>query len=316
MAGNKTIFDLPLRTGVTADDRLAIVDSGNTLTSSVKVSDLRDGTGVNSLESLTGDLILSGGTGITITDNTTDTITITASGGGGGAFTTASFGTANLLPSYMDGTEIAAGNYNIIVGGGDDSTSPGFDNDILNTSGWSSIVGGRNNSINQSNSSYSLHSIIGGENNNVTGFGNGHFVIGARASTASGSGANAKYNIILGGEGNFDDGWGGAIVGTNNGDNAGRNNCVILGGDTNTINNSANDSGIVGGGSNTNSHDNCVILGGLSQTTLQDNEVVLPNVRITNYASLNFLDDTAAAAGNVQLGQIYHNAGALRVRIT
>ena len=90
---------------------------------------------------------------------------------------------------------------------------------------------------------------------------------------------------------------------------------LYLGGDTNTINNSATDSGIVGGGSNTNSHDNCVILGGLSQTTLQDNEVVLPNVRITNYASLNFTNDTNAAAGGVQLGQVYHNAGALRVRI-
>jgi hypothetical protein len=41
----------------------------------------------------------------------------------------------------------------------------------------------------------------------------------------------------------------------------------------------------------------------------------MPNVRITNYASLNFSGDTAAAAGGVQLGQLYHDNGAVRVRI-
>jgi hypothetical protein len=36
---------------------------------------------------------------------------------------------------------------------------------------------------------------------------------------------------------------------------------------------------------------------------------------LSKYATLNFADDTAAAAGGVPLGGVYHNAGALRVRI-
>jgi hypothetical protein len=36
---------------------------------------------------------------------------------------------------------------------------------------------------------------------------------------------------------------------------------------------------------------------------------------LVDYANLNFADDTAAATGGVPLGGIYHNAGALRIRI-
>jgi hypothetical protein len=36
---------------------------------------------------------------------------------------------------------------------------------------------------------------------------------------------------------------------------------------------------------------------------------------LSKYASLNYADDTAAAAGGVPLGGVYQNAGALRVRI-
>jgi hypothetical protein len=40
------------------------------------------------------------------------------------------------------------------------------------------------------------------------------------------------------------------------------------------------------------------------------------NLVVFNYAALDFADDTAAAAGGVVLGQVYHNLGALRIRIT
>lgn len=40
-----------------------------------------------------------------------------------------------------------------------------------------------------------------------------------------------------------------------------------------------------------------------------------PKLEITNYATLNFADDATAAANGVPLGGIYHNAGALRIRI-
>ena len=34
-----------------------------------------------------------------------------------------------------------------------------------------------------------------------------------------------------------------------------------------------------------------------------------------DYATLNFADDTAAAAGGIPLGGVYHTAGALKIRI-
>lgn len=36
----------------------------------------------------------------------------------------------------------------------------------------------------------------------------------------------------------------------------------------------------------------------------------------TSVGSLNFADDTAAAAGGVPIGGIYHNAGAIRIRLS
>lgn len=274
---NVAISGLPEQTGKTDNDVLAIVDSGETTTSKIKVSTLL--------------------------------------AGAGGAFTTATAGTANLLPSYMDGTEIATGNYNIIVGGGDDGTSPGFDNDILNTSGWSSIVGGRNNSVNQNSAGYSLHSIMGGENNNISGFGNGHCIVGSRASTNTGAGSNAKFNIVLGGENAQEESWGGATVGAFNANNEGRNYCVVIGGTGAFISNAADDSGIVGGDSNTNTHDRSIVLGGSSQSTTRDDEVVVPNLTITDYAVLDFASDALAAAGGIPLGGVYRTGNDLKIRI-
>jgi hypothetical protein len=39
------------------------------------------------------------------------------------------------------------------------------------------------------------------------------------------------------------------------------------------------------------------------------------NLVVFNYAGLNFADDTAAAAGGVVLGQIYHTGGLMKIRI-
>ena len=39
------------------------------------------------------------------------------------------------------------------------------------------------------------------------------------------------------------------------------------------------------------------------------------NLQLTNYASLDFADDSAAATGGVPLGGIYHTSGALKIRI-
>jgi hypothetical protein len=39
------------------------------------------------------------------------------------------------------------------------------------------------------------------------------------------------------------------------------------------------------------------------------------NLVVFNYAALDFANDTAAAAGGVVLGQVYHHNGDLRIRI-
>jgi len=44
--------------------------------------------------------------------------------------------------------------------------------------------------------------------------------------------------------------------------------------------------------------------------------VTAPRYFMTDYAAVNFANDAAAAAGGVALGGLYHNAGAVRVRIT
>jgi len=75
-------------------------------------------------------------------------------------------------------------------------------------------------------------------------------------------------------------------------------------------------------------HDRGVAIGNGAQTTVTDAVALGANVtatveacatvnmlQIANYANLNYADDTAAAAGGVALGQVYHNAGALRIRI-
>jgi hypothetical protein len=55
---------------------------------------------------------------------------------------------------------------------------------------------------------------------------------------------------------------------------------------------------------------------GMSNYTPTRNDATFAMAYVmTNYASYNFADDTAAAAGGVVLGQVYHNNGTLRIRI-
>ena len=283
MSGNKRIFDLPLRTGVTANDRLAIVDSGNTTTYSVKVSDLQDGTGVNSIDGMTGDILtaagagieiisesgelninnigvltleglfgdilLSGGTDITITDNGTNTITIEATGSS--PFIAAN-GTNNVISNYYPASNIS------------------------NTTSQTAIIGGTGNII------------IDNTNESAIIAGNTNYYVN-----------NNTNSVILGGNTNY---------------MSFTNNNAVIAGNNNTIQ-YADNSAILGGVSNSGGYDRSVILGGTSQVTLQDDEVVVPKLRTTKYTSLNFSGDTAAAAGGVQLGEFYHDNGLVRIRI-
>jgi len=49
--------------------------------------------------------------------------------------------------------------------------------------------------------------------------------------------------------------------------------------------------------------------------TLSNDLSVSNALVLSNYAALEFADDTEAEAGGVELGGVYHTAGALKIRI-
>jgi hypothetical protein len=238
MAGNKKIFDLPLRTGVTADDRLAIVDSGNTTTYSVKLSDLQDGTGVNSIDGLTGDVFvnggqgistntsaqtitidnvgvlslqnlvgdvtLSGGTNVTITDNGTDTITIDAAGGGGGSSFFSADTDNNVLQIDRGHSFIPADSsntmlYNFILGGSGNTMNN--QTNTNHTAERNVMIGGYNNTFRpgSNNSSTRNAAIIGGQNHIFGRESDNSALIGGQGNSVS----YGYRSVIAGGEGNL-----------------------------------------------------------------------------------------------------------------
>jgi hypothetical protein len=54
---------------------------------------------------------------------------------------------------------------------------------------------------------------------------------------------------------------------------------------------------------------------GYGITASTENTVTLKRLQMLDYASLNFADDTAAAAAGIPLGGVYHTSGALKIRI-
>ena len=54
---------------------------------------------------------------------------------------------------------------------------------------------------------------------------------------------------------------------------------------------------------------------GDSVTASTPDTLTIKLLQIGNYTTMNFADDAAAAAGSIPLGGVYHNAGALRIRI-
>lgn len=88
-----------------------------------------------------------------------------------------------------------------------------------------------------------------------------------------------------------------------------------IGGYSNTLNSIY--STILGGSGNTiTSLEHTAMIGCIGRTATTSGATFVENLVIFNYAALDFADDTAAAAAGVVLGQVYHNLGALRIRIT
>jgi hypothetical protein len=89
---------------------------------------------------------------------------------------------------------------------------------------------------------------------------------------------------------------------------------ITIGGSGHT--NNGNYNTIIGGFNNvTTSYTGATMLNTKSRSATTNDATFVENLVVFNYSNLNFADDTAAAAGGVVLGQVYHNNGALRIRI-
>jgi hypothetical protein len=220
--------------------------------------------------------------------------------------------TNSIVSAYLDTNKVA----------GPNDFLAGPTNRIEATGGQSTIIGGEDNRITSASSGY--NSIFGSFQSTINGnFGAGAY--SARVVTLNGffstiigssesSNTNGRTSIIAGGEAITLSGqWNATLAGrflNNSGESS-----VLLGGESNTL--SSSYSAIVGGKSNTAASSTYqVMLGTSGRTATTDMATFVENLVIFDYSNLDFADDTAAAAGGVVLGQVYHNAGALRIRIT
>lgn len=332
---NKTIPQLPEQTGKTDDDLLVIVDSGETTTSKIKLSTLLSGVGGTSFFSATTEntsniIQKDNGSNINFGDSSNyPLINNNFILGGTGHTIDAETYTNNGYNNNF----IAGGQQHLIGTNGnsrftdDVAIVGGYSHFIDREGSRSAFIGGKDNQLNYGNDNF----FGGGETN--TSAGNWSVLIGGKSNFNG-----ASYSGVIGGEshyirttGGFAGGGydnyinsfnlrGSAIVG---GDFNYMNNtsrCFIGGGSNHDINGGATityDSAIIGGDLGfISGHSRSVILGGSGLTTSYNEEVLVPNLTIANYASLNYSGDTAAAAGGIVLGQVYHDNGALRVRIT
>jgi Head domain of trimeric autotransporter adhesin len=145
--------------------------------------------------------------------------------------------------------------------------------------GWDSNAGDSSVIVGGSNNGPGQESSIAGYNNDVT----------VNKSTIVGT-----INTITGGE-----------------------HQNILGSYNSQISSSGWYNNIFGGANNTitGTTSGATLLGMTNYSPTRSDATFAMAYVMTNYASYNFADDTAAAAGGVVLGQMYHNNGAMRIRI-
>jgi len=183
--------------------------------------------------------------------------------------------------SYV-GRGFVTGNVNNVTGDGD--TCMGDQHSMNNggTDTYNGIFGGRLNRLN--NSLYS--SILGGYGNGLSGVtsSSSDYIYGASIIGGSGHTLNGNFNFIAGGS----------------------NNSIRLSTYSSIIN---------GSGNTITGMTNAQMIGCNNRTATTSGATFVENLVVFNYSNLNYADDTAAAAGGVVLGQVYHNAGALRIRI-
>ncbi len=252
------------------------------------------------------------------------------------------------------GNDINSGDQNAIVGGyahnvsGGRSFIGGGTNHII-TAANSGIIGGNTNNV-----SGQWNVILGGQNNSTNGShavvvgGRDNFANGKDALVMSSEFAEAKNSTtIIGGWGTYAYGQSGSgtnpdkgsiIIYSNNTfvrETNGSGTANIVGGlhgimlsSNSEINgqsgNESNKAVIIGSESSqiTGGTDSTIMLGCSgrtgtnSYTTYVETLEAFDGIVMTDYANLNFANDSAAATGGVPLGGMYHNAGNMRIRIT
>lgn len=322
---NKTIPQLPEQTGKTDNDLLAIVDSGETTTSKIKVSTLLSGLGSPFID---GD-----GTNNVVPDYyTPSSINSSATESGifmGNGNTISSTGVNNVILGGS-GNALTAGDETFFLGGENNTANGGLYGGIVggrnNTGGGRSyIFGGNNNSVGPDASLVGAFNFTGLRLNSPEGTA---VVLGGRYNTTNTNGAQREvflggiFNklyagnpsegmVLIGGDGNLIGGGTYASPSQTTVNHAHIENsksCQISGGTQNEIINSTG-STLNAGTTNTT----IISCNGVAGD--QSDMVYVPALILANYASYNYPDDATAAANGIQLGGIYHNAGALRVRI-
>jgi len=328
---NKTIVQLPEQTGVTDNDVLAIVDSGETTTSKIKVSTLLSGiSGGGDLVGTTGDT-LTNANGLGPADNTISGTTDFVNFGWNNYVSDSSvnFGYDNRQQTGIGTGGVSFGRGNI--NGRNNFVYLGIDNDGVCCGGDGVNVGinnknsrgthiGKNNQLTTATNNGSGVA-VGVSNTPTTNFYNlfGSLNVGKGFVYGSSNNTNDN-NIVLGRTNTLSVGNGSLgynmTLGYNNVISAGYGQTIMS--NDSDITSTGNYNNIIGGFQSaiTGTTSGTTIVGLNNFTATKDDMVYLPALTLVDYASYNFADDSAAATGGVELGGIYHNAGALRVRIT
>jgi len=217
-------------------------------------------------------------------------------------------GKTNTINSTGAYNTIINGEQNSILGSAFASIVGGFLNQVSGTTNYSGIFQGKSN-LNQGN--YSV--ILGGEFNQIKNTATEYSsIVGAYSSTTEGD-----YSHIFGGVQNeIFSGQAVIVGGRENYIGAGSDNSEMLGCRNSVISGSSVDVAMVNTiSSNSNGYDRISMISTSGRTATTNDATFVENLVVFNYSNLNYADDTAAAAGGVVLGQVYHNAGALRIRI-
>ena len=182
------------------------------------------------------------------------------------------------------------------------------------------IVMGTSNNITGAGAPGTFGSIVNGAGNSLGTYAYGNFVMGGYNSISQPYNFRLGNNASIGGSGTFSFGEQVNIAGnwsfgfgnyhtinTDYSHSFGLNNDITGTGSHNTI---------LGGKDNVIDNKSYVaIIGCSGRTATTSSATFVENLVIFNYASLNYADDTAAAAGGVVLGQVYHTAGILKIRV-